>query len=311
VTAIGPWDAALVLAKAVTYGATLGASGGVMFLTYSGALIGTSHRARLRRLMRILLIVAAAASVAKVAVTAASMSGDMAGLVDVALNRMVLQAGEGHACLVRLIGLLLMGGALQGCRPIALPALSGALAAATSFAWVGHVHALASGSGGNLVGAAGAAAAWLPMLVLGVHLSAAAFWLGALVPLFMIAREAEIGRVAAVAARFGAAALYVVAALLAAGVCLLALLLHNAAELWGSDYGRFILVKLLLVAGLLALAAQNHARLTPRLFASDGNALRALQRSIGLEILLAAAVLLVTAALTTVTGPPSLGLPLP
>jgi putative copper resistance protein D len=160
---------------------------------------------------------------------------------------------------------------------------------------VGHVHALA---------------AWLPTLVLAVHLTAAAFWLGALVPLFMIARDAELARVAAIAARFGAAALYVVGALLAAGIGLLALLLHHVADLWASEYGRLILTKLLLVAGLLALAALNHVRLTPRLFASDRAALGALQRSIGLEIALAAAVLLVTAALTTVAGPPSRGVPM-
>jgi putative copper export protein len=331
VNAIGPWDAALVIVKAVSYAATLGASGGVMFLIYNGSLIESSQGARLRRLILALVLMAALASVAKILVTAASMSGDAGGLVDAPLVRMVLQAGEGRAVLVRLVGLLLMGGALAvdrlrparpqprstpPPRPAApLAALIGAIAAATSFAGVGHVHALGSGSAGNtgLVGASGLAVGsalaeqWLPTLVLALHLSAAAFWLGALMPLLMVARDAEVGRVAAMAARFGAAALYVVGALMAAGACLLVLLLHRVADLWGSDYGRLILAKLLLVAGLLGLAALNHWRLTPRLLAYDPSALRALQRSIRAEIALAGIILFVTAALTTLVGPPALG----
>jgi putative copper export protein len=92
---------------------------------------------------------------------------------------------------------------------------------------------------------------------------------------------------------------------LAAGACLLVELLHHAADLWGSGYGRMLLAKLLLVAGLLALAALNHLRLTPRLLAYDRSALKALRRSIRAEIALAGIILLVTAALTTLAGPPA------
>ena len=34
VTGVGPWDAAVVIAKALSYAATLGAAGGVFFVTY-------------------------------------------------------------------------------------------------------------------------------------------------------------------------------------------------------------------------------------------------------------------------------------
>jgi putative copper export protein len=56
----------------------------------------------------------------------------------------------------------------------------------------------------------------------------------------------------------------------------------------------------------LALAAVNHLHLTPRLFAYDEGALRALKRSIMAELAVAGCVLVVTAALTTLTGPPAL-----
>jgi putative copper export protein len=66
-------------------------------------------------------------------------------------------------------------------------------------------------------------------------------------------------------------------------------------------------VKLVLVAGLLSLAAFNKFRLTPRLLAGDAAAAHGLRRSIHAEMALAAAILLTTAVLTTLFGPPALG----
>jgi putative copper resistance protein D len=65
-------------------------------------------------------------------------------------------------------------------------------------------------------------------------------------------------------------------------------------------------VKLALVAGLLSLAAFNKIRLTPRLSAGDTGAARSLERSIYAEMVLAALILLVTATITTLIGPPAL-----
>jgi putative copper resistance protein D len=289
---VGIWDATVVAAKAVTYAATLSASGGILFLAYSDALIQESA-ARIRRLIRRLLIVSALASGAKILGTAGSMSGDASGLFDPDLVGMVVQAGEGKASLIRLVGLMLMIPALGAHRRPPPAALIGSLMAATSFAWVGHVHALAI--------------AWLPTTVIAVHLLGAAFWLGALGPLLIVASDADLPRVAATAARFGAAALFVVGALLTAGVCLLFLLLRDVGELWSGSYGRFVSFKIVLVVCLLGLAAINHLRLTPRLIAHDARAVRALQTSIRLEISLACVILVVTAAMTTLTGPAAVG----
>jgi putative copper resistance protein D len=301
---IGIWDAAMVTAKAATYAATLAASGGVFFLLYSRALLDGICAGRIRRLIRLLVLIAALAGGVMILVTGASMSGDAGGLVDVGLARMILQAGEGRASLVRLIGLILIGGSLAGRRSPAAMTLLGAVAAATSFAWVGHVHALSALRG-----------AWLPVLVIALHLLGVAFWLGALIPLLMVAGDADadlsrgdtsragMSRIAATVGRFGTAALVVVGALLTAGVVLLCLLLRDVSEFWSDDYGRLVLTKILLVACLLALAALNHWRLTPRLFAYDTGALQALKRSIMAELTLAGCILVMTAAMTTLAGP--------
>jgi putative copper resistance protein D len=293
--AIGAWDVAVATAKAATYAATLAASGGVFFLIYSHALLDSFCAARIRRLIRVLAFIAALAGGVMILATGASMSGDAGGLADVGLARMILQGGEGRASLVRLIGLMLIGGSLMGRASPALVGFLGSVAAATSFAWVGHVHSLSALRG-----------AWLPALAIVVHLLGAAFWLGALVPLLIVAGKADRSRVAATVGRFGTAALIVVGALLAAGVVLLCLLLGDVSELWTDDYGRLVMTKILLVSCLLALAGFNHLRLTPRLFAYDEGALRALKRSIMAEVAVAGCVLIVTAAMTTLAGPPAL-----
>jgi putative copper resistance protein D len=292
---LGIWDAVVVFARAATYAATLAAAGGVFFLTYSHALLDGICAGRIRRLIRLLAFIAVLAGGAMILATAASMSGDAGGLVDMGLARMILQGGEGRASLVRVIGLILIGAGLTARRSPAAVALLGAVAAATSFAWVGHVHSLSALRG-----------AWLPALAILVHLLGVAFWLGALIPLLMLAGKGDISRVAATARRFGTAALIVVGALLAAGVVLLCLLLGGVSDLWTDDYGRLVLTKILLVSCLLALAGFNHLRLTPRLFAYDEGALRALKRSITAEVVVAGCVLIVTAAMTTLAGPPVL-----
>jgi copper resistance protein D len=115
--------------------------------------------------------------------------------------------------------------------------------------------------------------------------------------------RADTSRIAATVGRFGTAALVVVGALLTAGVVLLCLLLRDVSEFWSDDYGRLVLTKILLVACLLARAALNHWRLTPRLFAYDTGALQALKRSIMAELTLAGCILVMTAAMTTLAGP--------
>jgi putative copper export protein len=61
--------------------------------------------------------------------------------------------------------------------------------------------------------------------------------------------------------------------------------------------------KLLAVGILLGVAAFNKLHLTPRLAANKEAASR-FRRSLQLEMLLGAIILLITAAFTTITGPP-------
>ncbi|WP_046864149.1 copper resistance protein CopC [Microvirga massiliensis] len=105
---------------------------------------------------------------------------------------------------------------------------------------------------------------WLTRTSVFVHTTGLAFWLGALVPLFLILRSAH-PRAALFMDRFSTAVLPVVIALLVAGATLAIVQLRSFAEFWTTAYGRILLAKLLAVSVLLALAATNRFVLTPAL----------------------------------------------
>lgn len=69
-------------------------------------------------------------------------------------------------------------------------------------------------------------------------------------------------------------------------------------------YAQLMVLKLLSVAVLLGLAGFNRLYLTPRLLQAEANAVHRFRRSIHLEIVVGMLILLLTAAFTTVTGPP-------
>jgi putative copper export protein len=286
------WDGVLIAVKALTYAGTLCAAGAVFFLWYCGSLVTAADRSRIRRAVWGLSIVSIGGGAAQVMVSAGSMSDAASGMWDGSLLGMIWQAGAGRANAIRDLGLVLAALGIARHRP-SWWSLFAAAAAATSFAWSGHARALNLGS--------------LPIVLVGGHLLGIAFWLGALVAFGLVARGREAAAVALPVARFGAAALFVVGGLMAAGLGLLWMLLGDFTELWRSAYGRVVMLKLSFVAGLLCLAAFNKLSLTPRLLAGDARALQALRTSIRLELSLGGLILLATAALTTVTGPPALG----
>lgn len=227
----------------------------------------------------------------------------------------VLQVGLRGALLADAPGLLAPGTwALGAGTTLAASLLVSALGLAgcaftlrTRYRWVGVASAVVAAAGLPLSGHAGTAdPRWLTAPALLLHGVAAAFWIGALVPLLGVLRHGVLGRGGAEAVRrFSAGVVYAVAALLLSGATLAAVQLGSAAGL-ESGYGQVLLLKLAGVAGLLALAAWNRWRVTPALL--RGGRLRwnpagALQGSIRAELGLAAAVLAVTAVLGLVPPP--------
>jgi putative copper export protein len=289
---IGVWDVLAVIVKATLYAATFAAAGGAFFVCYTAGMLDAGERRIIARRIEMCVAAAVAASALRILVTAGSMTGDASGMFDSRLIHMVWHSGEDSAVITRIAGLLLAVRAALPPRPSWALAAAGGAAAAMSFAWVGHAHATGS---------------FWTETCLALHLVSVAFWIGALGPLSLLARGVDPRRVGAAAARFGAAALVAVCILVIAGLFALSRFLGHASALWNSAYGVAMCIKLVFVAGLLSLAAFNKLRLTPRLLAGDPAAARSLRRSIQAEMGLAALILLTTAALTTLFGPPALG----
>lgn len=142
-----------------------------------------------------------------------------------------------------------------------------------------------------------------------IHLLAVGAWVGGLPVLLLVALEARGtrpgGSVAAdlteVAARFSAVATVAVGLIVVTGVYSAWLQVLEPERLWSTEYGLLLVVKLALVAPLLALGGVNLGWTQPRLTATGAvgrRARTALRALVVVEIVLAAAVLGVVGVLT-------------
>nr|WP_253283899.1 CopD family protein [Ruegeria sp. HKCCD6428] len=275
-----------ILAKAIGYGAALLAMGGVLF----SAVFSQRAEASVLRLARQLAVGAALVGLAVLAirfgVRAARISGmGFEGATDPMMLGFVWESPLGTAAIWRGIGELAILAILVP-RIGQWIALVGTVAAAISFAQVGH--------------ALGEPRAALAVLLV-VHLLAAAFWVGALVPL---RRAALVPDGADLLDHFGKLAAFGVAVLIIVGTTLAWLLSGSVTALFGTAYGLALLVKVAIVAVLLGFAAWNKVRLVPALSAEKSGAAHTLRRSISMEILAVVMILLATATITSVTTPP-------
>jgi len=250
VTGLAPIDGLVVLAilaKAIGYGAALLALGGVLF----SAVFSQRAEASVLRLARQLTVGAALVGLAVLAVRfgirAARISGmGLEGATDPMMLGFVWDSPLGTAAIWRGIGELAIVAILVP-RFGQWIALVGSVAIATSFAQVGH--------------ALGEPRAALVVLIV-LHLLAAAFWVGALIPLRRAALSSDG---AELLHHFGNVAAFGVAVLIIAGTTLAWLLSGSVAALFGTAYGLGLLLKVAIVVMLLGFAAFNKLRLVPAL----------------------------------------------
>jgi putative copper resistance protein D len=100
----------------------------------------------------------------------------------------------------------------------------------------------------------------------------------------------------------------IVILVLLSGMGMVWMLFDSPTELFSSNYGIAVTIKLCLVAIILFIAAWHKLVLVPKLtIANTSLAKQKLQKSIGLEALIAVLILATTAVLSSVLGPMSLG----
>jgi copper transport protein len=277
------WKWLGVAARALWYGNLLLAAGLALFLALIRAPRGLASRLD-RGLIRLAIAGIASGPLLLAAEGGGLLGGPAGSLLSLELWRLALGSSVFWTVAAGAAGLAIFTLA-RGRR---FPLLVGALIVALSFGLSGH--------------AATAGPRWLTAPVIALHVLGAAFWVGALWPLLLALGGAEAKtRLQA----FSTLAVGAIACLIVAGTALAALQLGSVSALVSTDYGRRLLVKLILVAGLLGLAALNRLVLTPAIGRS-GRAERGLRLTIATELALATGVIVLTASLGAVPPPRAL-----
>lgn len=279
-----------IAVKSLAYAATLSAVGSVLVLALLRTL-DARGRASLRWTAALSALAAALLTALRLPLRASFlMGGTLEGATEPMILGMVADSPLGTSVAVRSIGLALILGVVWRGRAALGVAILGALLASASFALRGH----ALGEPRMILGA-----------LITLHILCLAFWVGAFAPLARAVRTSPPAEAGALAHEFGSRALWAVGLLFIAGGFTLALLGAATPSALSSPYGQMFALKLILFAGVFALAAVNKMTLTPALLAAAPEAGTRLRRSIGGEAGLVAAILIVTAAFTTVSSPPT------
>ncbi|CAN5682722.1 hypothetical protein BH23GEM8_BH23GEM8_02570 [soil metagenome] len=171
--------------------------------------------------------------------------------------------------------------------------------------------AFTPGLSGHAAATPGRAA--LAVLSDAIHVLSAGGWLGSLLVLLAAgipaARRLGKGRrgegVAALVAAFSPTALLFAGTLVATGLFAAWLHLGPVQNLWQSEYGRTLLLKLGVLVLVFGTGAYNFLRVAPVLGSDTGT--RRLRRSAGFELAVGAVVLAVTAVLVATSPPPDTG----
>jgi putative copper resistance protein D len=283
-------DIVSVTVRALSFIALFQAAGMAMFIALFGREIPETQ-GRLRTVGTSAALLAMFFVLIHYALEAARMSGELAGVLDSSLQSMVMHSLASVALVCRVLGLLLLvAGFRFGKTRGMIAGLAGAALLLAGFTAVGHTAAHST--------------RWLLSAVLFVHLIGVAFWFGALAPLHRVSSRESPATAARIVERFSSLALWLVPGLFLAGLLLAVMLLPNLAALQ-TPYGRLLILKILGFTALMALASLNKWRLGPALARGDERTRRAFGRSLVAEYVLIAAVLCVTAVLTTFYSPES------
>ena len=151
--------------------------------------------------------------------------------------------------------------------------------------------------------AATAAPVWLMATTVGVHLTAAAFWMGAFWPLARSTQLLTLKESGALLTAFSSRAAWAVGAIVASGLVISWTQVQALGNLFGNDYGVGLIRKLVLFVLLLAVAAANKWWLTPALERGEAQAARRIANTIKGELLLYLLILLAAMSLTLTTPP--------
>lgn len=227
--------------------------------------------------------------VAKLLATNAQMTGGLSQTLNFENFYWVWQSSYAQIGLISLAVLLaLISLALKSYRLRVAFCLAGVLCMSASFAMTGHTRGQENAS-------------WLYLWMM-PHLLFAGFWIMAPISLWPD-RETDDRALIQKVERFSRAAIWLVPILFLTGVYVLRKLLPELSDLWTTQYGQLLSVKLVAVTVLLALGAWNKLSVTQTLKNDTSVGRVRLKRSLSIEAMLFLLVIVAILFATTITGP--------
>jgi copper transport protein len=280
------WAFLVILNRILLLAGLLFSAGGALFI--AGVLRHAETAvAPLRRPLRVGALIAVVCAIIAVGLQGGLLT---AAEIDASLHPLALLSVGWHSTLgtsaaLIAIGLLLLMGRFgrHPSRALIWLGTAGAFLATAALAASGH--------------AATAPPRWLATPAMAAHGVVIAFWAGSLWPLLHLLRIRKTGA-GQIILRFSRLAVGAVAILVVSGLTLATLQLDgDFVALFTTPYGQLLLLKLTLVALLLALATYNKFRLTPALTRGERGSVERLARAIRLEIAAVGLILTVTVLL--------------
>ena len=231
----------------------------------------------------------------------------LAGITDALMFNILWNSNAGSALVWQLSGFLcLLVGAIFQFRPFVTQQIANQ--AISQDKWIRVLTGCMLVTGATLIAISIAIVGHTAQLttqlkfVIGLHVVCVAWWIGSLWPLFEACRILDNVAVFELMNRFSKAAAGFVGVLIVAGAILIYKLVPTWHALVQSDYGRILVVKLILVVMILLIAARHKWQLAPKLLTVPSS-IHALRRSIALESVFALTIFVTTAVLTTMVGP--------
>jgi len=286
------WEFATVLSKLFVYLGIAAAVGGIFI-----SLMVAQHRKLVVSIRKYSLWLISGAIVAACAsffiqVGAFAESG-FAGMVDEMFIDLLWQSNVGNSMLLIVLALVLM---LFASLLVAMPdvraryisvvvTLTSLVIMTNAFTLVGHTSQLS----------------FVTKILLGIHLSIAAWWMGALWPLWRACCDVANEPLHDLMEKFGRYAAISVLLLIICGSLLGLELVGSFEALLFTAYGQGIAIKLLMVSLILLIAAYHKWQLVPALLSKQSS--EALASSIKIEMHLGLIILGITTVASTLTGP--------
>ncbi len=270
--------------KVLLYFSSFGSVGSFLFSLHLGRELNADQQAYCDYLTHRGTLIGAVISLLMILSVAGNLGGDLASIIDFLLLKLAIESKSGVGYLTAFAGFALMliaQSQRENAKRFVL--MIGSIAILISFTMSGH---------SQLDGI-------LTQSLLILHLFGITFWLGALLPFRWICLQSDTRNIERVAHRFGIIAIGYVGLLLSSGLGYAYLLLEEVSLFFTTQYGNVLLIKIVLVGGLLSLAALNKFKLVPSIETNPLQTVRRFQRSVQFEIALAIVILIASSLLTT------------